>query len=213
MRGIIGKKLGMTQIFDQEGRQVPVTAIQVGPCVVVQCKTTANDGYDAVQLGFEDRTVKNVTQPLRGHFKKAGTEPKRYLREMPLDEGETAKAGDVVTAAIFEGVLYVDVIGTTKGRGFQGNVKRHRMAGGPMAHGSMFHRRGGSIGQRTWPARVFKNKRMPGHMGHRRVTVQNVQVAQVRAEDHVILVRGAVMGPTGGLVLVRKSIKKAAKKS
>ena len=210
MQGLIGKKIGMTRVFDESGTQVPVTVIQAGPCVVLQRKTGA-DGYEAVQLGFQEKTEKRATKALQGHCKKAATAPKQFLREILLADGEDAKIGDVVTVQIFEGASYVDVIGTTKGRGFAGNVKRHQMAGGPAAHGSGFHRQGGSIGNRTWPARVFKNKRMPGHMGNVRVTTQNLKVVQVRGEDGVLLVRGAIPGPNGGILIVRKALKKSSK--
>lgn len=215
MQGLIGKKLGMTQVFDEHGTQVPVTVIQAGPCVVVQRKGAA-EGYSAVQLGFIEQKEQRLSKPLQGHFKKGGVAPKRVLREVRLDEGEDVKVGDTVGVQIFEGVSHVDVIGMTKGRGFQGVVKRHGFKGGPAAHGSMMHRRSGSIGNRTWPARVFKNKRMAGHMGHVRVTVQNMKVVAVRGDDNVLLVRGAVPGPTGAVIMVRKALKKtpkAAKKS
>ncbi|HBA83549.1 MAG TPA: 50S ribosomal protein L3 [Verrucomicrobia bacterium] len=213
MQGLIGKKIGMTRVFDAQGQQIPVTVVQVGPCVVVQRKTRATDGYEAVQLGFEEQKEQRVNKPRLGQFKKAGVKPQRILQEVVVDEGDEIKVGDIVKASIFEGVTHVDVIGVTKGRGFQGVIKRHRMAGGPAAHGSGFHRRGGSIGCREWPARIFKNKRMPGHMGNSSITTQNLKVVAVRNEDDVILVRGAVMGPTGGIVLIRKAIKKAAKAS
>ncbi|HPF99910.1 MAG TPA: 50S ribosomal protein L3 [Kiritimatiellia bacterium] len=213
MQGLIGKKIGMTQVYDEQGVHVPVTVIQVGPCVVVQRKNVATDGYEAVQLGFLEQKEHRVRKPQAGHFKKANVGIPRVLREVPLAPGEEAKVGDQVTVAVFEGVPYVDIIGVTKGKGFQGVVKRHQMAGGPAAHGSGFHRQPGAVGNRTWPARVFKNKRMPGHMGNTRITTQNLKVVAVRGEDHVILVRGAVPGATGSIVMVRKSIKKAAKKS
>lgn len=209
MRGLIGRKVGMTQVFDERGRQVPVTVLEVGPCVVVQRKTAAQDGYDAVQLGFEEQKEHRMSKPLLGHFRKAGVKPCRVLREVPLEAGDDPKVGEVVTVSIFEGATHVDVTGITKGRGFQGVVKRHRMGGGGASHGSMSHRRVGAIGQRQTPGRVFKNKRLPGHMGHVRVTVQNLEVVQVRPEDHVLLVRGAVPGPNGGLVYVREAIKKS----
>ncbi|MCX6997133.1 MAG: 50S ribosomal protein L3 [Kiritimatiellaeota bacterium] len=212
MQALLGKKIGMTQVYDN-GINVPVTVLQVGPCVVAQVKTPERDGYAGVQLGFVEIKPTRASQPRAGHFKKAGVACHRFLREVALDRGETAQVGDTVTAAIFQGVAYVDVIGTTKGRGFQGVVKRHGFAGGPAAHGHMMHRRSGSIGNRTWPSRVFKNRRMSGHMGHVQATQQNLKVVQVRPEDHVILVRGAVPGPTGGLLLVRKAIKKATKAS
>jgi large subunit ribosomal protein L3 len=211
MQGLIGRKLGMTQVFDGEGHRVAVTAIQAGPCVVVQRKTRESDGYEAVQLGFDDAKTKHTTQPMAGHFAKAGVTPKRVLREMAPEAGDEQKPGDVVTVALFEGVGFVDVTGLTKGRGFQGVVRRHGMSGGPITHGGHSKRRVGSIGQNAVPARVHKNKRMPGHMGHTRITQQNLRVVAVRPDDNVILVHGAVPGPTGGLVLVSKALKKAGK--
>jgi len=212
MQAIIGKKIGMTQVFDAQGVHIPVTVLQVGPCVVVQVKTAANEGYSAAQLGFGEAKAKQAGKPLEGHFKKAGQTVKRVLREVKLDAGETVKVGDIVGAALFKDVGFVDVIGVTKGRGFQGVVKRHGFAGGPASHGHTAHRRPGSIGNRTWPSRVFKNRRMGGHTGFVRMTQQNLKIVQVREDDNVILVCGAVPGPTGCVLLVRKAIKKAAKK-
>ena len=212
MQALIGKKLGMTQVYDAQGVHVPVTALLVGPCVVVQLKTVAKEGYDVAQLGFGERKAKNAGKAQAGHCKKAGVALQRTLREVQLDAGESLKVGDVVGAAQFKDVAFVDVLGVTKGRGFQGVVKRHGFGGGPASHGHMAHRRPGSIGNRTWPSRVFKNRRMGGHMGFVNVTTQNLKVVQVREEDNVILVRGAVPGPTGSILLVRKAIKKAAKK-
>lgn len=211
MKGLIGKKLGMTRVYNAAGVQVPVTVIQAGPCVVVQRKTAAGDGYDAVQLGFLDQKEHRVNKPAKGQFKKAGTAPKRVLREVRLEAGEDVKVGDTVSASIFDGVTHVDVVGVTKGRGFAGGVKRHGFSGGWAAHGSMMHRRTGSIGNRTWPARVFKNKRLPGHMGNTSITLQNLEVVQVRGEDNVILVHGGIPGPTGAIVMVEKAIKKPSK--
>lgn len=211
MNGLIGRKMGMTQVFDEDGRQVNVTALEVGPCVVVQVKTEASDGYDAVQLGYGAQKKQRLTKPAAGHQKKAGVEPVRVLREFVLDAGEEVKPGDTVTAAMFEGVSHVDVTGVTKGRGFQGVMRRYGFGGGRASHGSGTHRGPGSIGMKVSPARVFKGKKMPGHMGSDRVTAQNLRMVQVRGEDNVILVEGAVPGPTGGLVMVRKAIKKAAK--
>ncbi len=214
MNALIGKKIGMTQVFDDAGQQVPVTALEVGPCVVVQLKTSEKDGYDAVQLGFEDQLVKRQTKAAAGHFKKNEVPNKRILREVRLDEGNTdLKVGDTLTASVFDGVSYVDVIGVSKGRGFQGVVRRHGMGGGRATHGSGQHRRTGSIGMKEWPARVLKGKRMPGHMGAERVTVQNLKIVQVRESDNIVLVRGSVPGPSGSVVFVRKSIKKADKPS
>ncbi len=211
MRGLPGKKIGMTQVFDAQGRQVPVTVLEVGPCTVVQRKTKERDGYEAAQLGYGAQKESRLSKAAVGHFKQAGGAVTRHLREFALDAGEDLKPGDQVTASIFEGVTHVDVIGMTKGRGFQGVVKRHRMGGGPNSHGHMSHRRIGAIGQRTWPARIMKNKRMPGHMGHVSITVQNLEIVQVRPADHAIVVKGAVPGPNGALLVVRKAVKKAAK--
>lgn len=211
MTGLIAKKLGMTQVFDDQGVQVPVTILEAGPCVVIQRKTAKTDGYEAVQVGFAEQKESRVSKPLKGHFKKAGVSPRRIVREFEVAAGDEAKAGDTITVAIFDGVTHVDVVGRGKGLGFQGVVRRHGMVGGGAAHGSMMHRRGGAIGNRTWPARVFKNKRMPGHMGNRCVTTQNLKVAGVRADDNVLLVRGAVPGPVGSIVIVRKAVKKSSK--
>lgn len=211
MQGLIGRKVGMTQVYDGDGKRVAVTVIQAGPCVVVQRKTARQDGYDAVQLGFDEQKEHRVPRPQLARFKKAGVAPQRTLREFRCDAEEGAQAGDSVGVAIFDGVGYVNVIGTTKGRGFAGVVRRHGMGGGPMTHGGHSKRRVGSIGQCAFPSRVAKNRRMPGHMGNVRVTQENLQVIQVRGEDNVILVKGAVPGPTGGVVLVTKSIKKAGR--
>ena len=208
MRAILATKIGMTQVNDATGRQVAVTVIQAGPCVVVQRKSTEKDGYDAAQLGFIEQKEQRLTKAVAGHFKKTGAPARKVLREVRLGTGEDAKAGDSITVGIFDGVSHVDVIGITKGQGFQGVVKRHRMGGGPMTHGHMSHRRIGAIGQRTWPARIMKNKRMPGRMGRVRATIQNLRVIQVRPDDNVILVEGAIPGPTGATVLVRKAVKK-----
>lgn len=208
MQGLIGKKIGMTQVYNGEGRHVPVTVIELGPCVVMQRKIGERDGYEAVKLGFIDQKEQRLSKPLLGQFKKAGVQPKRIVREFRVDSDNATKAGDTITTEIFDGVNYVDISGITKGRGFQGVVKRHRMGGGPAAHGHTSHRRPGSIGMRTKPGRIFKNKRMPGHMGNVNVTVQNLKVVQVRKDDNAILVEGAVPGPTGGIVIVSKAIKR-----
>ncbi len=208
MQGIIGKKLGMTQVYDAKGRHVPVTVLAVGPCVVLQRKSSARDGYEAVQVGYLDQKEHRLNKPQLGHFKKAGVAPKRIVKEFPVDAADATKEGDTFTVTLFDGVSYVDVTGVTKGRGFQGVVKRHGMAGGPAAHGHTSHRRPGSIGMRTKPGRIFKNKRLPGHMGNVMVTTQNLKVVQVRADDNAILVEGSVPGPTGSIVMVRKAIKK-----
>jgi large subunit ribosomal protein L3 len=211
MQGMIGKKLGMTQVYDANGQHVPVTVIEAGPCVVVQRKTAKTDGYEAVQIAFLPQKESRLSKASAGRFKKAGVAAHRKLAEVLVDASSELQAGATVTAQLFEGVTHVDVSGVTKGQGYQGVVKRHRMGGGPQSHGHMSHRRIGAIGQRTWPARIMKNKRMPGHMGHVNITVQNLRVVQVRPDDNVLLVEGAIPGPTGALVMVRKAVKKAAK--
>ena len=209
MQTLIGTKIGMTRVYDDAGVQVPVTVVQVGPCVVVQRKSAKPDGYEAVQLGFQEQKESRLTKPQQGHFKKAGAKPQKVLREVRVDAAEAAKAGDVLTAQMFDGVKFVDVLGHTKGRGFQGVVKRFRFAGGRASHGGGWNRKPGSIGNREWPARVFKNKKLPGHMGSVDITTQNLRVVKVLADDHALLLEGAVPGPMGGIVLVRKAIKKA----
>ncbi len=211
MNALLGKKIGMTRIFDAAGRQVPVTVLEVGPCVVLQRKTVEQDGYSAAQLGFEERRSAGVTKPMAGHFKKAGVPPYRLVSEVALDPAEEVKAGEQVTVKLFEGVTHVDVAGVTKGKGFQGVMRRHGFSGQPGSHGHTMHRRPGSVGMREHPGRLLKNKRLPGHMGHVHVTTQNLEVVQVRPDDHILLVLGSVPGPTGGFVEIRKAIKKAAK--
>ena len=207
IKGILGKKLGMTQIFTEEGDVVPVTVIQAGPCRVVQVKTKENDGYEAVQLGFDEiKKQKNVTKPLLGHFKKASLPPFRFLREIRVDGIEDVpKVGEEVRADIFSKGEKVSVTGISKGKGFQGVMKRHGFHGGPGSHGSMFNRAPGSIGQSSFPSRVWKNKGMPGHMGSERVTVKNLEVVDVRKEQNLLIVKGAVPGATGGYLIIRKS--------
>lgn len=209
MKEMLARKVGATRVYDDGGRQVAVTVLEVGPCVVVQRKRVEGEGYEAVQLGFLAQKAERLTKPVCGHYKKAGVGTCRILREARLEGGEEVKVGETLKAEVFEGVKYVDVIGRTKGKGFQGVVRRHGMAGGPAAHGSGTHRRPGSIGNREWPARIFKNKRMPGQMGNVRVTTQNLRVVKVLAEEGAVLVEGAVPGPVGGVVVVRKAIKKA----
>jgi len=202
--GLLGKKIGMTQVFADDGTLVPVTVIQAGPCQVMQVKTRDRDGYDAVQFGFEDRKRKRATKPESGHARAANTEPKRFIREVPILGEDRPKLGQTVTVEIFKDVETVDVIGTSKGKGFQGAMKRHGFHGQPASHGaSKIHRAPGSIGGATDPARVFKGTRMAGHMGNRRCTVKNLKVVSVDPERHVLLVRGAVPGPNGGYLIVR----------
>ena len=209
MQALIGRKIGMTRVYDDAGVQVPVTVVQVGPCTVVQRKSAKPDGYEAVQLGFGEQKESRLTKPARGHFKKAGAKPAQVLREVRVETGEAAKAGDVLTAKVFEGVKFVDVLGHTKGRGFQGVIKRFKFGGGRASHGGGWQRKPGSIGNREWPGRIFANKKLPGHMGSVDITTQNLRVVKVLADDHALLLEGAVPGPVGGIVLVRKAIKKA----
>lgn len=205
--GILGKKIGMTQVFRDDGRVVPVTALQAGPCVVVSRKTSVQDGYEALQVGLvEFIKEKRVNRPMRGHFAKSDVAPCRFLRELLLEEmGEQEwKAGDRILAGDFNVAERVDVIGTSKGRGFAGTIKRHNFSRGPESHGSMSHRQPGSIGQSSYPSRVIKGMRMPGQMGNRRVTVKNLEIVEVQADDNVLLVKGAVPGPNGGYIIVRR---------
>jgi large subunit ribosomal protein L3 len=206
MEGILGRKLGMTQIYADDGTAVPVTVIKAGPCLVVQKKTVETDGYDAIQIGLvEDRPPKNVRQPLAGHFKKAGVSPLRRVTELRAGEGEDVKPGDEIKASIFAEKEWVDVIGTSKGKGYQGVVKRHGFAGGRATHGSMFHRAPGSIGSSAYPSRVFAGMRSGGRMGGERVTVKNLQIVKVDAEQNLIYVRGAVPGPKSGYLTIRRA--------
>lgn len=206
VNGIIGKKLGMTQVFAPDGTVTPVTVIKAGPCVVVQRKTVSTDGYEAVQLGLvEDRTPKNVNKPMKGHFEKAGIPPTRVLREVRLDDAtEEVNVGDKVLVDLFAANDVIDVIGTSKGRGFAGFVKRHGFGGGRASHGSMFHRAPGSIGASAYPSRVIKGTRMAGHMGVARTTIKNLKIVQVNPEENLILVKGAIPGPNGEYVLIKK---------
>jgi len=208
MKGLLGKKLGMTQVYDDAGRRVAVTVIEAGPCVVVQRKTRDTDGYDAVQLGFEKQLEQRVNRPSLARYKKVGASPCKHLREFRIDADDETKAGDTVDLSVLEGATHVDISGTTKGRGFQGAVKRHNMAGGRMTHGGHSKRRVGSIGQCSYPARVMKGQRMPGHMGNVRRTRQNLKVIMVRGEENLLLVQGAVPGPTGGIIEVKRALKK-----
>ena len=206
-KGLIGKKLGMTQVFSDEGVAVPVTVIEVEPSVIIQKKTRETDGYDALQLGYGRIKQKNVTKALQGHYKRADKGLFRILREFPLDL-EGAEPGQELKAEVFEPGDYVDVVGTTKGKGFAGVVKRHGFRGGRATHGSMFHRAPGSIGASADPSRVFKGTKLPGRMGNERKTVQNLLVWAVRPEMNVILVRGAVPGSKNGFVMIKQAIKK-----
>jgi len=209
---LLGKKIGMTQVYDSANCLVPVTVVEAGPCAVVQVKTTETDGYNAVQIGFSTKKTKNASKAEQQHAAKAGlAHTPRVLSEVRLTTASTLKVGDVVTVAAFTEGQLVDVIGVTKGKGFQGVVKRFRVAGGPAAHGSMFHRRIGSIGMRQTPGRVWKNQAMPGHMGSEARTVQNLRVVKILAEKNLILVKGAIPGANGDDVIVRAAIKGQSK--
>jgi large subunit ribosomal protein L3 len=205
--GILGKKIGMTQVFGPDGTAVPVTLLKAGPCMVVQRKTPTVDGYDSVQLGLmEFVKPQRVNKPATGHLKKAGAEGAKFLREFPVRPGDDdLKPGDKVLVDQFKPKDKVDVIGISKGRGFAGVVKRHHFRGGEATHGSMFHRAPGSIGASSFPSRVLPGMRMGGHLGHARVTVRNLEVVEVVTEDNVLVVKGAVPGPNGGYVLVQRS--------
>jgi large subunit ribosomal protein L3 len=206
VNGLIAKKIGMTQLLQDDGVMIPVTIVQAGPCVVVQKKTALKDGYDAIQLGFvEFIKPKNVTKPMAGHFKKADAAPVRVLREMRTDGEAAMNPGDKVMVDMFNANEKVHVVGTSKGRGFAGFVKRHHFGGGRASHGSMFHRAPGSIGASAYPSRVLKGMRMAGHLGAARITVQNIQVARVDQENNLLYLRGAVPGPNGGYLVVEKS--------
>jgi large subunit ribosomal protein L3 len=203
--GLIGKKLGMTRIFDSEGLAVPVTVIEAGPCFVVQKKTTEKDGYEALQMGLDRRALGKCNKPERGHLEKHGAKSGfRYLREFRLAEASGFEEGQEITVEVFEIGDKVDVIGTSKGKGFAGTVKRWHFHRGPMTHGSMSHRAPGSIGASAYPSRVVKGKKMPGQMGNARVTIKNLEVVDVRPEENLLVVKGAIPGPRQGLVLIQK---------
>jgi large subunit ribosomal protein L3 len=208
VNGIIGKKLGMTQIFAPDGTVTPVTVIKAGPCVVVQRKTSSTDGYEAVQLGLvEEKAPKKVNKPMKGHFERAGIPPTKILREFRLQATtEGINVGDKVLVDQFSENDIIDVVGTSKGRGFAGFVKRHGFAGGRASHGSMFHRAPGSIGASAYPSRVIKGTRMAGHMGVQRTTIKNLMVMKVNTEENLLLVRGAIPGPNGGYLLIKKKL-------
>ena len=210
-KAIVGKKIGMTQVFTDDGRLVPVTVVEAGPCKVVQKKTTESDGYEAVQVGFdtyaENRAQKLVNKPMAGHFKKADVAPTRYLREFRLDNVAELEVGNELTVAQFEAGEKIDVSGISKGHGYTGAIQRWNQHTGPMAHGSKYHRGVGSLSATSDPSRVFKNKHMAGHYGVERVTVQNLEIVKVDAERNLLLIKGAVPGPNGGLLEVRNACK------
>ena len=204
-KAILAKKVGMTQIFNEAGELVPVTVLQAGPCVVTQVKTIENDGYEAVQVGFEDIREKLVNKPVKGMFDKAGVSYKRYVREFKLEGEYSVK--DEIKVDVFEAGNKIDATAIAKGKGFQGAIKRHGQSRGPMAHGSKYHRHAGSNGSCSTPSRVFKGKKMPGHMGGKKVTTQNLEVVRVDAEKNLLLVKGAVPGPKKSLVTIKESVK------
>ena len=206
-KGIIGKKIGMTQIFDEKGKVIPVTVIEAGPCLVAQVKSVETDGYNAIQLGFGDVKESKLNKPEKGHFAKAKLANKKHLREFRLDDISSYKIGDEVKADIFAAGEKIDVQGTSKGKGFQGVIKRHGQHRGPMGHGSMYHRRPGSMGSTSTPGRVFKGKKLPGHMGKVTVTIQNLDVVRVDMDKNVILVKGSVPGPKGAILKVKSAVK------
>ena len=208
IQGILGKKLGMTQVFVADGRRIPVTVVEAGPCTVLQKKTESIDGYNALQVGFSEKKTHRVNKPMMGHFKKADQGAFAYLRELDAVNVDDYQVGDQITCdAVFKAGDIVDVTGTSKGKGFQGVIKRWGFSGGRATHGSHFHRAPGSIGMSAWPARVHKGKKMPGQMGNAGVTLQNLEIVEVRPEQNIILVKGAIPGANQGLVLIRKCIK------
>ena len=204
---IIGKKIGMTQIFDEKGKVIPVTAIEAGPCVVAQVKNVETDGYEAIQLGFGEVKESKVNRPIKGHFAKSKLTPKKHLREFRADSVEGVKVGDELKADTFAAGDKVDIQGISKGKGFQGVIKRHGQSRGPMGHGSMYHRRPGSMGPTSTPGRVFKGKKLPGHMGRNTITIQNLEVVKVDLDKNVILVKGSVPGENGSILKIKSSIK------
>ncbi len=206
-KAILATKIGMTQIFKEDGELIPVTVLQAGPCVVTQVKTMENDGYSAVQMSFMDKREKLSTKPMKGHFEKAGTSVKRYVKEFKLDDAETYTLGQEITADVFEAGDKIDVTAISKGKGFQGAIKRHGQHTGPKTHGSKYHRHAGSNGMASDPSKVAKGKKMPGQMGHVQVTIQNLEVVRIDAEDNVILVKGSVPGPKKSLVALRTTVK------
>lgn len=210
--GLLGKKIGMTRLYDDKGRATPATVIEAGGNRILQLKTTEKDGYSAVQLGYGDQKPQRIGKAMAGHFAKSSSTPKRFIREFRIADGAAAPESADVPVSNFEIGQFVDVIGQSKGKGFQGTMKKHNFHGQPMTHGSTMHRRNGAIGNRSTPGRVWKNMGMPGHMGDERVTVQNLRVLQVRGEEGVLVVAGAVPGANGSFVVVRPAKKKAAAK-
>ena len=207
MKAVLGRKLGMTQVFAEDGRLVPVTVIEAGPMVVTQVKNNETDGYTAVQVAFGETKEKRVNKPLRGHFAKAGVGFKKFVREFRMEDSSSYSLAQEINVDIFEAGEKVDAVGTSKGKGFQGPIKRHNQSRGPMTHGSRYHRGPGSMGAASDPSRVFKGKKLAGHMGAERVTIQNLEVVKVDAERNLILIKGAVPGPKKGLVIIKQAVK------
>lgn len=206
-KGILATKVGMTQIFNENGVLTPVTVLQAGPCVITQVKTVENDGYSAVQVGYVDKREKLVSKPIKGHFDKAGVSYKRYVREFKLENADQYSVKDEIKAEIFAAGDKIDATAISKGKGFQGAIKRHGQSRGPMAHGSKFHRHAGSNGAASDPSKVFKGKKMPGQMGNKKVTIQNLEIVRVDAENNLILVKGAIPGPKKSLVTIKETVK------
>ncbi len=207
MKAVLGRKIGMTQVFAEDGRLVPVTVIEAGPMVVTQVKNKETDGYTAVQVAFGEKKEKRVNKPLRGHFAKAGVGFKKFVREFRMDDSSAYSLAQEINVSIFEAGEIVDATGTSKGKGFQGPIKRHNQSRGPMTHGSRYHRGPGSMGAASDPSRVFKGKKLAGHMGAERVTIQNLEVVRVDAEKNLILIKGAIPGPKKGLVVIKQAVK------
>lgn len=208
-KAILATKVGMTQIFNEDGVLTPVTVLQAGPCVVTQVKTMENDGYSAVQVGYADKREKLVNKPMKGQFEKAGVSAKRFVQEFKFDNAEEYAMGQEITAEIFTVGDKIDATATSKGKGFQGAIKRHNQSRGPMTHGSKFHRHAGSNGAASDPSKVFKGKKMPGQMGNKKITIQNLEIVKVDVENNLILVKGAVPGPKKSLVTIKESVKVA----
>lgn len=206
-KAILAKKIGMTQIFNEKSEFIPVTVLEAGPCSIVQIKSIETDGYNSIQVGFVDAKLKHVTKPIQGHFKKSGVSPKKNVRELKLDDVSQYNIGDEIKADIFVEGDKVDAVGVSKGKGFQGSIKRHGHHRGPMSHGSKYHRGVGSMSSATTPGKVKKGKKMPGHMGAKRVTIQNLEIVKVDSTKNILLLKGSVPGPKGCLIFIKNSVK------
>ena len=206
-KAILATKVGMTQIFNEDGVLIPVTVLQAGPCVVTQVKTEENDGYSAVQVGYADKRENLVNKPMKGHFEKAGVSCKRFVKEFKLDNAAEYELGQEIKVDVFEAGDHIDATAISKGKGYQGAIKRHGQSRGPMAHGSKYHRHAGSNGVASDPSKVFKGKKMPGQMGNKQITIQNLEVVRVDAENNLLLVKGAVPGPKKSLVTIKETVK------